>query len=79
MIGADGIELHDRDHAGAAYSRSGQHLGAMTYGYWSDLPTDGYEWVFQADACSGFIPTNDDEACVFASASRTRIGDGGVG
>jgi len=78
VIGADGIESTIANHAGAAYSRSGRHFGAMAYGYWSGLPTDGFEWVFQADACSGFIPTNDDTVFVFASASPRRIGDGGV-
>ena len=78
VIGADGIESTIANYTGAAYSRSGQHLGAMAYGYWSDLPTDGFEWVYQADACSGFIPTNDDTVFVFASASRRRIGDGGA-
>ncbi len=30
------------------------------------------------NACSGVIPTNDGQACVFASASPARIGRGGV-
>ena len=58
--------------------RQGTHATAVTYGYWSDLETDGYEWVFRPDACSGVIPTNDGQACVFASARPTRIGRGGV-
>ena len=33
--------------------------------YWSDLETDGYEWNFHPNACSGVIPTNDGQACVF--------------
>ena len=48
----------------------------MTYAYWSDLPTDGFEWIFRPNACSGFIPTDGGVACVFASASPTRIGAG---
>jgi 2-polyprenyl-6-methoxyphenol hydroxylase-like FAD-dependent oxidoreductase len=56
----------------------GQHASATTYGYWSDLATDGYEWDFRPNACSGVIPTNDGQACVFASASPKRIGRGGV-
>ena len=51
----------------------------MTYGYWSDLETDGYEWTFRPNACSGIIPTSDGEACVFAAGSPGRIGIGGVG
>ena len=54
---------------GAPALRVGQHLDAMTYGYWSDLETNGYEWTFRPNACSGIIPTNDGEACVFAAGS----------
>ena len=50
----------------------------MTYGYWSGLQTDGYEWNFRPGAASGLIPTNDGQACVFASASPRRIGRGGL-
>ena len=50
----------------------------MTYGYWSDLPGDGYEWVFRPNACSGAIPTNGGQVCVFASAAPERIDRGGV-
>ena len=63
---------------GATFSRVGQHTSAVTYGYWSDLATDGYEWIFRPNACSGVIPTNDGQACVFASASPERINRGGV-
>ena len=28
--------------------------------------SDGYEWNFRPDACSGVIPTNDGQACVVA-------------
>ena len=50
----------------------------MSYGYWSDLETDGYEWTFRPNACSGIIPTSGGEACVFAAGSPGRIGTGGV-
>jgi flavin-dependent dehydrogenase len=78
VIGADGVRSTVARLAGASYSRAGDHVAAMTYGYWSNLATDGFEWVFRPNACSGFIPTNHDKVCVFASASRDRIGDGGV-
>jgi flavin-dependent dehydrogenase len=78
VIGADGVRSTVARLAGAAYSRAGDHVAAMTYGYWSGLPTDGFEWVFRPNACSGFIPTNHEVVCVFASASPDRIGTGGV-
>ena len=62
----------------APVERLGTSAAAVTYGYWSGLETDGYEWNFRPDAASGVIPTNDGQACVFASASPRRIGRGGL-
>ena len=78
VIGADGIHSTVAQHVSAPFSRLGVHVAAATYAYWSDLETDGYEWIFHPNACCGVIPTNDGEACVFASAPRERIGAGGV-
>ena len=77
VIGADGIHSTVARRAGATFSRVGEHASAMTYAYWSDIATDGYEWEFHPNACFGVIPTNDGQACVFASASPERIGAGG--
>ncbi len=59
-----------RSPARAAHraERAGTGASACTYGYWSGLELDGYEWNFRPDAASGVIPTNDGQACVFASA-----------
>ncbi len=78
VIGADGVGSTIARSVGAHSVRVGQHLSAMTYGYWSDLDTGGYEWTFQPNACSGVIPTSEGEACVFAAGSPGRIGIGGV-
>ncbi len=78
VIGADGYRSTVAKCAGAAFARVGRHACATTYGYWADLATDGYEWNFRPNACSGVIPTNDGKACVFAGASPKRIGRGGV-
>jgi flavin-dependent dehydrogenase len=78
VIGADGIRSTIAQRVGAPLSRVGEHAAAATYGYWSDLATDGYEWIFRPNACSGVIPTNEGKTCVFASASAERIGKGGV-
>jgi 2-polyprenyl-6-methoxyphenol hydroxylase-like FAD-dependent oxidoreductase len=79
VIGADGINSTVADLVQAEVRRHGKHATAATYGYWSDLDTTGYEWVFRANACSGVIPTNGEQACVFASARPDRIGRGGLG
>jgi 2-polyprenyl-6-methoxyphenol hydroxylase-like FAD-dependent oxidoreductase len=78
VVGADGIRSTIAELVGARLERVGTGASAVTYGYWSDLDTDGYEWVFRPDAATGVIPTNDGLACVFASATRSRIGRGGL-
>jgi flavin-dependent dehydrogenase len=78
VIGADGIRSTVARQVDAPYTRVGQHIGGSVYGYWSDIETDGFEWVFRPDACSGVIPTNDGQACVFAVARPARLGRGGV-
>lgn len=78
VIGADGIRSTIARAVDAPYLRRGEHATATTYGYWSDLITDGYEWNFCPNACSGVIPTNNGQACVFACASPERVGRGGV-
>jgi 2-polyprenyl-6-methoxyphenol hydroxylase-like FAD-dependent oxidoreductase len=79
VVGADGIRSTIAERVGAPFERLGTSVAALTYGYWSGLETDGYEWNFRPDAASGVVPTNDGQACVYASASRRRIGRGGPG
>ena len=78
VIGADGVRSTVARSVGAQFTRVGNHAAATTYAYWSDLVTDGYEWNFSPNACSGVIPTNNGEVCVFANATPERIGRGGV-
>jgi 2-polyprenyl-6-methoxyphenol hydroxylase-like FAD-dependent oxidoreductase len=78
VVGADGVRSTVAERVGAPYERVGSSVAAVTYGYWSGLETDGYEWNFRPDAASGAIPTNDGQTCVFASASPRRIGRGGL-
>jgi 2-polyprenyl-6-methoxyphenol hydroxylase-like FAD-dependent oxidoreductase len=78
VVGADGIRSTVAERVGAALERVGSGASATTYGYWPDLGVDGYEWNFRPDGASGVIPTNDGRACVFASATRGRIGHGDV-
>jgi 2-polyprenyl-6-methoxyphenol hydroxylase-like FAD-dependent oxidoreductase len=78
VVGADGFRSTIAERVGASFERIGTSASAVTYGYWSGLETDGYEWNFRPDAASGAIPTNDGRVCVFASATRRRIGRGGL-
>ena len=78
VVGADGIRSVVARAVGAAIERQGTGATACTYGYWSDLETDGYHWIFRPDAGAGVIPTNGNQSCVFAAASPERIGRGGL-
>jgi len=79
VVGADGIRSTIAERVGAPFERVGASVAAITYGYWSGLETDGYEWNFRPNAASGVVPTNEGQACVYASASPRRIGRGGLG
>jgi len=78
VVGADGLRSTIAERAGAVLERVGSARSALSYGYWSNLETDGYEWNYRTNAASGVIPTNGDQACVFVSATPGRIGRGGL-
>lgn len=77
VVGADGIRSTIAERVGARVERAGTSGAAITYGYWSGLDTDGYEWNFRRGAASGVVPTNDGRTCVFAGAASRLIGRGG--
>ena len=79
VVGADGIRSTVAGRVGAPVLRAGTGATAITYGYWTGLAADGYEWNFRPGAASGVIPTNDGRACVFAGATSARVGRGGLG
>ena len=70
VVGADGIRSTIAERGRRAVRARRKSVAAVTYGYWTGLETDGYEWNFRPDAAPGVIPTNDGRACVFASATR---------
>jgi flavin-dependent dehydrogenase len=78
VVGADGVRSTIADRVDAPIERAGTGVTAVVYGYWSGLDTDGYEWIYRPHAMAGIIPTNDGQACVFAAATPTRIGAGGI-
>lgn len=78
VVGADGLRSTVAACVGAPTERVGTGASAVVYGYWSELETDGYEWIFRPGAMGGVIPTNDGQACVFAAATPRRIGAGGM-
>ena len=46
VVGADGRDSLVAAAVRAPIEVSGRHAGAYFYGYWADLPTDGYEWFY---------------------------------
>ena len=44
VVGADGMRSTVAGLVGAPVYRSGRHATAVLYGYWPDLPVDGYNW-----------------------------------
>ena len=71
VVGADGMRSTVASLLEAPVERVGRSVSATTYGYWTGLQTDGYEWNFVPRAASGAILTNHGQACVFAAPSPT--------
>jgi flavin-dependent dehydrogenase len=67
-VGADGVRSAVARAVDAKVLRVGESGGTVVYGYWSELPVDGYEWFYRPGYAAGFIPTNAGQVCVFAGA-----------
>jgi flavin-dependent dehydrogenase len=76
-VGADGVRSMVAREAGAATLRVGTGAGAVIYGYWSQLPVDGYEWFYRPGHSAGLIPTNDGEVCAFAGVPAGSLAGAG--
>jgi 2-polyprenyl-6-methoxyphenol hydroxylase-like FAD-dependent oxidoreductase len=76
VIGADGIRSTVAREAEAPAEARGVAATAIVYGYWSDVPADAFEWLYDRDACAGILPTDGGQACVFAAASPPRVRGG---
>jgi flavin-dependent dehydrogenase len=73
-VGADGIRSLVAREAGASVTRMAHSNGtAVLYGYWDDLPVDGYEWLYAPDSSAGLIPTNDGQTAVFVGTTPARM------
>jgi 2-polyprenyl-6-methoxyphenol hydroxylase-like FAD-dependent oxidoreductase len=78
VVGADGVCSSVAQQIGAPITRTGAPAGAVTHGLWSELATDGYEWIFAPNARAGVIPTHDGQAVVFATGSPEIAGRDGA-
>ena len=68
-IGADGIRSTVAAAVGAPVERASAAGGAVLYGYFDGLPTEGYEWAYGTATAAGLIPTNDGQTCVFVGTT----------
>ena len=73
VIGADGVRSRVARLIDAPVDYTVPHTSASIYGYWSGLPFEGFHWFYDIGAGVGAIPTNNGEACVFASISQPRF------
>src|SRR5436190_296598 len=58
VVGADGLQSTVAEVVGAPVLRAGDQRTAVLYGYWPDLPVDGFNWHYGATSAAGVIPTN---------------------
>jgi flavin-dependent dehydrogenase len=68
-IGADGVRSSVARSVAAPVVRTASRGGAVLYGYWDDLPVEGYEWFYAPGAAAGMIPTNDGQTVVFVGTT----------
>jgi 2-polyprenyl-6-methoxyphenol hydroxylase-like FAD-dependent oxidoreductase len=73
VIGADGLRSTLAGLVGSEPYRLGQHATGVVYGYWSGLEVGGYHWYYRPGVSAGYIPTNDDQTCIFASIPARRF------
>jgi len=73
VIGADGRKSLVARLAGADNGSAGRSASSFLYGYWADLPTDGYEWFYGEGLTAGAVPTNAGLTCAFIGGPPTRI------
>jgi 2-polyprenyl-6-methoxyphenol hydroxylase-like FAD-dependent oxidoreductase len=75
VIGADGRHSSVADLVAAGTRYTGRSASAFVYGYYRDLPVDGYEWFYRPGLAVGAIPTNDHLTCVFVAAPPARVAE----
>jgi cation diffusion facilitator CzcD-associated flavoprotein CzcO len=73
VIGADGRQSSVAELVGAGNRFAGRSASAFVYGYFRELPVQGYEWFYGPGVSAGAIPTNDELTCVFVGAPPDRL------
>ena len=75
VIGADGVRSSIASLVQADVTRRAAASAATVFGYWADVPVDGYRWYFRPGLSAGAIPTNNGLTCVFASVPARRFAE----
>lgn len=73
VIGADGMRSGVARRVGAQVEHAARHSTGVVYGYRSGLGMTGNHWYYRPGVSAGAIPTNDGNACVFASVPSSRF------
>jgi len=66
VIGADGMRSRVARILEAEEDYAVPDAACSIYGYWPDVPLQGYHWFYEPGVSIGTIPTNDGNTCVFA-------------
>jgi len=75
VIGADGRQSLVARLVCAETYVEGVGASDYVYGYFEDMPGDGYHWYFEKDVAAGIIPTNGGHRCVFAGVHQDRFAE----
>ncbi|MCB2137453.1 MAG: NAD(P)/FAD-dependent oxidoreductase [Rhodobacteraceae bacterium] len=67
VIGADGRLSAVARSVEARCRVEDTHHSGLVYGYFDDIPNEGYRWFFDHGLQVGLIPTNGGQHCVFAA------------
>jgi len=73
VVGADGRRSPTAAAVGAEKYIVGRHAAPVLYAHVDGMTMDHYRWVYRPGIGAGAIPTNDGQACVFASLTARRF------
>jgi 2-polyprenyl-6-methoxyphenol hydroxylase-like FAD-dependent oxidoreductase len=65
VVGADGMRSRVARILEADVDYELPDAACSIYGYWPDVPLEGYHWFYEPGVSIGTIPTNDGDTCVF--------------
>ena len=75
VIGADGMRSRVARVLEAKAEYVVPDAACSIYGYWPDVPLEGYHWFYEVGISIGTIPTNDGDTCVFALLPQAQFND----